>query len=257
MAFLFADDIGVEIPDAGFPAGDAVDVDGNAVGHLFGERREQLFADHLGAVDGLRGFGDHFLGIIGHPLGQQGKKLLFQDAHAFAVAGAEGNDGGESAKPREGGDRFQNAGFIGRLIDLIDDENGRLSRALELGEDLFLQRGGAFFGGGDQDLNIGVGQAAEGGAVHIPSELAFGGMDAGRIEENDLALPFGQDPDHTAARGLRAGGGDGDLALQKGVEKGGFPDVGQPGEGDEGGAVNRHGRAPVPWRASRRFASGA
>ena len=75
----------------------------------------------------------------------------------------------------------------------------------------------------------GSSSACAGLVHHVLVDPACSGlMNAGRIDEDDLAFLFRQNPEHALARGLRLGRDDRKRRTQDLVQKRGFPEFGRP-----------------------------
>ena len=62
-------------------------------------------------------------------------------------------------------------------------------------------------------------------------------MEAGRVDEHDLAFRARDDALDAIARGLRLCGDDGDFLADEAIEERGFSRVGATDDGDEAGTV--------------------
>src|SRR5690606_33326547 len=71
--------------------------------------------------------------------------------------------------------------------------------------------------------------------------LALLAVDAGRVDQQQLAAFEGGNAEQAVARGLRTIGDDADLGTDQGVDQGGLADVGAADDGNVAGVVGAHG----------------
>ncbi len=73
-------------------------------------------------------------------------------------------------------------------------------------------------------------------------------VDAGRVDQQQLAFGKSRDAQQAMARGLRSWRDDADLGPDQGIDQGGFADIGTADNGDLAGAM----RGIVMWGLSAR-----
>src|ERR1035437_699648 len=206
---------------------------GDAVGHFILELFERGLADHLGREEAhvLRA---EIVGVVVERMfGEDGAHAVEQAGHA--VAGERGDDDGAGILREE-----RCAAGGGERVGLVEGGDGGGPRS---------QVGGGAGGGGkglgvafervdEVDDDVGVVERLEGSGAHGLLERVRGLEEARGVEENDLGIVVGDEPDDALASGLRLWTGDGKPLATEPVEVVGLHGVGSSGEGD--GSGTRH-----------------
>jgi len=248
---LFNPDGGIDMNGAPGRGGldEAVDDHGHGVRHFGLRGAEDLLAHILGREKARRTIGHLVRAIAERARGAELGDLVEHAREAILAERGDGHDRSELADLGQGLEQREQAALVLDAVDLVDHEQGRLvradvreqgqvagvgrERALEL---LRFARHGLFGAHerdvGDEDDHVGVTGRVAGRGVHDPAELGARSMDAGGIEQGDLGAVVMDDAEDGVAGGLRRGRDDGQRLLERGVEEGGFADIGAADEGD-------------------------
>ncbi len=212
----------------------------DAVGHLGAREAVDLLANELGAQPALALVGEHLLGVERRPFGQKSCQRAQQPLDVLAAERRERVDQLEGLQSRPALDHRQQQLPL-HQIDLVQDQRQRPTRA----------------GAADplEQLMIGILIAGvridhHRHQVDIPaslfSHLVQGGAEpslarvhTGGVDQRQLIVGRGRNPQDAGAGGLGLGADDGDLLPQQPIEERGFSGAGSSDQGDEA-RMKRH-----------------
>ena len=235
---VFIDQYGdVDSVEAVFLFFELFDFHVHGVGQLFAEVAEQFFAHDFGGEETAGTVGHHFFRIHRHALGQVRSEAREQVGDAQSVFGADGFMSCKFEFCADLVDKFlQTAAARFVFVDFVDDEDdGRVCRQLFHHDAVGIGKAHGF-----DDENDGIDAAQRFGDVLIEAVVqgvAVFGLEAGRIDENELGGVVGVNAGNAVARGLGFFTGNADFLPDEVIHQRGFADVGAADNGDEAAAV--------------------
>ena len=180
--------------------------------------------------------GDHVLREEERPLDGEFFALRQKLRHAVIPLGADGNDRLKVHLILIRRDHRQKGLLLDR-VDLVDDQNARHVRRLDLTDQLLFLNADVCDRLDHQNHGVHVRDGAFDDVHHIVSELRPGLVEARRIDENELTVLAVDDGADAVAGRLRLVGNNGDLLADDGVGQRGFADVRTACNGDHGGFI--------------------
>ncbi len=235
MAGFFAINGRVDVDDAIVALGKLRDLDGGAVRDLSVEVPQQLFADNLRDDLPLRLIGGDVLREEERALLRKSGALVQKLLHTVLVSRRNRHDSGKVKLRGIGGDDRKKLLLVLHGVDLVDDEDRRRTTGADLRQKCFLLRADVCDRLDDQKHEIDVRDGLLHDADHIVAQLGARLMEARRVDENELRVPFRHDAADAVARGLRFIRDDGDLLPDEAVDQRGFADVRAAGDGYHNG----------------------
>ena len=196
------------------------------------ELEVELLARHLGGEHPVGGVGDLVLGEMPRPFRHAGREQRLELRHAVAGGGGDEQDmlGRQPLLQRLGEDQ---QGLLGRHVDLVEDDDlgfGPLGQRLDQRLDAL---GQPRFRIDDQCDHVRILGTAPRRRDHRAIEPAARIEDAGRVDQQDLALALDRDAHQADAGGLRLRADDRDLLPDERVDEGGLAGIGRADHGDE------------------------
>ncbi len=167
--------------------------------------------------------------------GQELGKRAHQFRRVLAALGADRHHVGKRIDLGHLRQERQHLALVVEQVDLVDDEHNLGAFRHEI-QHLFVARPETFrFDHQRNDIDIH--ECLRDGAVHVAVErIAMLGLEAGRIDEYELVIAFGEHARHAMARGLWLARNDADLLPDQAVQQGRLADIRTTDDGDITGA---------------------
>ncbi len=225
---------------------EALDHNSNPMGDLFARLAEDLLPDELGDEEAYWFVRQR---LVVEELGldrQEVLEFVEEPVGAIGVERADRHEGGERVFFGVGFEHGEQRGFVFESVDFVEGQDDRFGRgegledgSVGVAHGLAVRglRARANFDLGEEHHDVGLVESAEGEGVHADTEAGFCGVDSGGVEEYELGVWAGEDPEDLVAGGLRVGARDGDGLAEERVEKGAFADIGATDDGDGTGVM--------------------
>ena len=221
--------------------------DRDRVRKLVFRQAQRLLAHELGDLHLDRQVGALLLREVQRPFGQQRDELLAQLLDAVAGLRADRMERMKVAEPRS---RLHLRGDVAALqpVDLVQDDHHGNAELEDAPRDEAVARADPLACGQNEHHGIDVLERTVHRALHVLGERVERPLEARQVGEHELVVLPVRDPEDPAPRRLRLVGDDRDLATRERVHEGRLADVRPSGDGDE--ARLQAGRSQVSGSSS-------